>query len=112
MKIYSKVWITVLALAIMALAMYANLTIPPTRAAGPWYVAPGGDDSLNDCLSDTTPCATINGAIAKATSGDEIRVIHHFFMEGNRCFYSFDNEFIECAAHFCYCLVSCFSESD
>ncbi|MGD8475478.1 MAG: hypothetical protein PVH59_15280, partial [Anaerolineae bacterium] len=36
-----------------------------SRAAGPWYVTPGGDDG-NDCLSPAAPCATINGAIAKA----------------------------------------------
>jgi hypothetical protein len=33
-------------------------------AAGPWYVAPGGDDG-NDCLSPGAACATINGALAK-----------------------------------------------
>ena len=33
-------------------------------AAGPWYVAPIGNDS-NDCSSPSTPCATINGAIDK-----------------------------------------------
>ncbi|MCP4544200.1 MAG: DUF11 domain-containing protein [Chloroflexi bacterium] len=34
------------------------------RAAGPWYVAPDGDND-DDCLSTTTSCATINGALAK-----------------------------------------------
>ena len=43
------------------------------RAAGPWYVAPGGSDS-NSCLSAGSPCATINGAIGKAASGDTIYV--------------------------------------
>jgi hypothetical protein len=42
-----------------------------SQAAGPWYVAPGGDDS-NTCLSPASPCATINGAIEKATPGDII----------------------------------------
>jgi uncharacterized repeat protein (TIGR01451 family) len=36
----------------------------PGRAAGSWYVAPAGSDG-HDCLSPTTPCATINGALAK-----------------------------------------------
>ena len=49
------------------------LAIQPIRAAGPWYVTPGGDDG-NDCLSPGAPCATINGAIGKATSGDTIYV--------------------------------------
>jgi len=49
------------------------LVLQPTRAAGPWYVAPSGDDS-NDCLSPATPCDTINGAIGKASPGDTIYV--------------------------------------
>jgi hypothetical protein len=46
-----------------------------SRAAGPWYVAPSGDDT-NNCLSSTTPCATINGAMGKPTfaNGDTILV--------------------------------------
>ena len=43
------------------------------RAAGPWYVAPGGNDS-NSCLSTAEPCATINVAIGKAFGGDTIYV--------------------------------------
>jgi hypothetical protein len=43
------------------------------RAAGSWYVATTGNDN-NDCLSPNTPCATINGAIGKAFSGDTIYV--------------------------------------
>lgn len=45
----------------------------PARAAGPWYVAPAGDDS-NDCLSANTPCATINGAMGKASAGDIVKI--------------------------------------
>lgn len=75
MKLYGKVWIAVLAVAIAALAAYGNLTTPPAHAAGPWYVAPAptGNDG-NTCLSSGSPCATINGAIAKASSGDTIYV--------------------------------------
>ena len=66
-----------LALMVSTLAMLAVI-IPAsqsTRAAGPWYVAPGGSDS-NDCLSSTTACATINGALNKPgfVAGDTIRV--------------------------------------
>jgi len=50
-----------------------------------WYVAPGGNDTANDCLTTTTPCATINGVMGAVStapyiattnfiSGDEIRV--------------------------------------
>jgi hypothetical protein len=49
------------------------LATQPIRAAGPWYVAPGGDDG-NDCLSPGTACATINGASSKANPGDTIYV--------------------------------------
>jgi hypothetical protein len=51
------------------------LSGPPesARAAGPWYVAPGGNDS-ESCLSTAAPCATINGAIGKASGGDTIFV--------------------------------------
>jgi hypothetical protein len=40
------------------------LATQPGRAAGPWYVTPGGDDG-NDCLSPGAACATINGALGK-----------------------------------------------
>jgi uncharacterized repeat protein (TIGR01451 family) len=76
MKAYVKGWLTVLALALAALAMI-TLTTQPAHAAGPWYVAPGGNDS-NDCLSPgpAHACATINGALNKPgfVAGDTIRV--------------------------------------
>jgi hypothetical protein len=43
------------------------------HGAGPWYVSPSGND-LGSCSSPSAPCATINGAIGKATSGDIIYV--------------------------------------
>jgi len=42
-------------------------------AAGPWYVKPGGSDGAT-CLTPANACATINGALGKATSGDTIYV--------------------------------------
>lgn len=65
----------VFALAAGALLALATtiLAFQPGRAAGPWYVSPDGDDA-NDCLSPATPCATINGAIGKASAGDTIYV--------------------------------------
>ena len=49
MGTHLKVWLVGLALVSAALAIIA-LATQPARAAGPWYVAPGGSDS-NDCLS-------------------------------------------------------------
>ena len=73
-----RVWPTALALALAVFVAMLLAMVPasqPARAAGPWYVAPGGSDS-HDCLSpgSTHACATINGALAKATSGDTILV--------------------------------------
>jgi len=74
MKGYIKVSLIVLVLLLAALMVH-NLPSPSTHAAGPWYVDPPplGNDS-NDCLSPPTACATINGAIGKASSGDTIYV--------------------------------------
>jgi len=58
----------------IALSMTAiTIGTQSARAAGPWYVTTAGDDN-NDCLSPGTPCATINGAIGKATAGDTVNV--------------------------------------
>ncbi len=72
MKARTRAWFALIVLAVTALVLIA-LWPRPARAAGPWYVAPGGSDS-NSCLSAGSPCATINGAIGKATSGDTIYV--------------------------------------
>jgi len=64
-----------LALVVFTLAAL-GVTHPPaqsTRAAGPWYVAPGASAG-NSCLNPASPCATINGAIGKASSGDTVYV--------------------------------------
>ena len=61
---------SVLLLIILLLGVVAPGQV---RAAGPWYVSTSGDDS-NECLSPTAPCATINGAMGKATAGDTINV--------------------------------------
>jgi uncharacterized repeat protein (TIGR01451 family) len=52
-----------------------NSSFESAAAAGPWYVAPGGNDS-NDCLSPITECASINAVLAKPTfiDGDSILV--------------------------------------
>jgi uncharacterized repeat protein (TIGR01451 family) len=49
--------------------------IPPSMAnAAIRYVDTGGDDSGNDCLDSSSPCATIQQAIDLAVAGDEVRV--------------------------------------
>ncbi|NIM94739.1 MAG: DUF11 domain-containing protein [Anaerolineales bacterium] len=63
----------ILVLILIILFMGIGHEVPPVSAAGPWYVKPGGDD-LADCLSPATACATINGAIGKASTGETINV--------------------------------------
>jgi hypothetical protein len=61
---------------ILSIFVMLALALSATRsayAAGPWYVAPNGNDG-NDCLSSATPCGSINGAIAKASSNDTINI--------------------------------------
>jgi len=47
--------------------------VAPVRAAGPWYVLPGGSDS-SSCLVPGSACATLTGALARASAGDTILV--------------------------------------
>lgn len=59
---------------VMALGIVLILNISQeVRAAGSWYVSPIGSDAYS-CSTTTQPCATINGAIAKAANGDLIYV--------------------------------------
>ncbi|KRB72789.1 hypothetical protein ASE01_22365 [Nocardioides sp. Root190] len=53
----------------------AVLVASPAQAAGPWYVAPSGNNAAS-CLSAAAPCATVTGALAKGTfaAGDTINV--------------------------------------
>ena len=74
MKTHFKSTLAV-ALPIVFVLVVAALASPPARAAGPWYVKPGGSDA-SDCLSPATACAMINGALNKPgfVVGDTIRV--------------------------------------
>src|SRR3990172_8490662 len=69
---HSRSWSAITVLAFAALTLIVLISTH-ARAAGPWYVAPGGSDG-NSCLSAGSPCATINGAIGKASSGDTVYV--------------------------------------
>ena len=52
-----------------------------TGMAKVWYVALTGDDVANDCLTPSTPCLTINGAIGKAVSNGVIKVAKGTYAE-------------------------------
>ena len=67
-KIFRSFFVLILIIASVVVAAPQS-----ARAAGPWYVATTGNDA-NDCLTPATPCATINAAIGKASSGDTINV--------------------------------------
>jgi len=66
---------TFLAIALTAVFLVLMFEPETSRAAGLWYVAPGGNNT-NDCKSPGNPCATINGALAKPAfvSGDTVLV--------------------------------------
>ena len=65
--------LAVVGLAVTTALVTFSLAVFPASAAGPWFVQSGGSDSDN-CLSPSTACATINGAIGKASPGDTIFV--------------------------------------
>lgn len=64
-----------LMVAILMIGLVAVKAPSSARAAGPWYVSNAGDDN-NDCLSASSACATINGALANPgfVAGDTILV--------------------------------------
>lgn len=66
-------WGLVRLIAAIGLGLAVAVIVLPAQAQGPWYVAPSGSDG-NTCLSPAAPCATLNGAIGKAATGDTIRV--------------------------------------
>ncbi len=62
---------------LLLIALAALLALPPKTAANSDIYFVGGPRSPSDdnsCISTCHPCATIQGAIDKATGGDEIRV--------------------------------------
>jgi hypothetical protein len=60
---------------LLSLGLVIILPFHSARTAGPWYVAPDGDDG-DTCADASHPCATINGALNKPgfMSGDMILV--------------------------------------
>ena len=72
--------IRLLIVTAVLLALVAAWTVTG-QAGGPWYVSTTGDDG-NDCLSWATACATIQGAIGKASAGDTVNVAAGTYTEG------------------------------
>lgn len=72
MKLNSGFVLAFLILAFIGMVQPTSIS-HEAQAAGAWYVAVTGSD-LDDCQSTSTPCATINGAIGKATSSDTIYI--------------------------------------
>lgn len=65
-------WVLVLAF----LAFLSTATTPrAASASGPWFVATTGNDT-NNCLTPSTPCASINGALYKPgfVNGDTVKL--------------------------------------
>jgi PASTA domain len=60
-------------LAAASLLVLSSAVGVAKAAPASWYVTPAGSD-LNSCVTPAEPCATINGAIGKATAGDAVRV--------------------------------------
>jgi hypothetical protein len=60
-------------LAAASLLVLSSAVGVAKAAPASWYVTPAGSD-LNSCATPAEPCATINGAIGKATAGDTIKV--------------------------------------
>lgn len=74
---YSKRWL--ICLICLSVAAVMLFTVHQTaNAGGPWYVSLAGNDSF-DCLSSSTSCSSINGAISKAASGDTIFISAELF---------------------------------
>ena len=63
MKTHFRSWSMRLALISTGLVTMVG-SFPLAHAAGPWYVAPNGDD-ISSCTSPSASCKTINGAIMK-----------------------------------------------
>ncbi len=67
---FFRYFLNLILAAVLLLAASAHQTV---HAAGSWYVSTAGNDNI-DCQSPNTPCATINGAMGKASSGDTVYV--------------------------------------
>jgi len=65
----------VFSIALIIAILFSGFVLPSAHAqtGTTWYVATTGNDS-NSCSSTNSPCATIDGAIAKAAAGNTIKV--------------------------------------
>jgi hypothetical protein len=60
-------------LAAASLLVLSSAVGAAKASTASWYVAPAGSDA-NSCVDPAQPCATINGAIGKASAGDTVKV--------------------------------------
>lgn len=67
-------------LALIAAMLACTLFEDIAAGSGTWYVATTGDDS-NDCLSEASPCRTIQAAIDRATTGGNIHIADGIYTE-------------------------------
>ncbi len=56
-----------------AALLLVQVLAAPALAAATVYVSPAGNDG-NTCLAPSAPCATINAAVGKASTGDTVVV--------------------------------------
>ena len=70
MKLSTGIWLVNLS-TVFVVAFFGYLNT--VHAANTLFVAPGGNDN-NTCTDPVLPCASIQGAIAKALSGDTVKV--------------------------------------
>ncbi len=61
-------------LAVVFALIFGSNVVSPARAAGPWYVSPGGSDTINSGTDVLSPFQTIQHAIDVASDGDTINV--------------------------------------
>jgi hypothetical protein len=86
-----KVLRLVSTLSLILAVFGSGLNTQVARAAGPWYVAPGGND-INTCLSPAAACATVNGTLAKPgfIPGDVVNVAIGNYMSSDVAVLIFD----------------------
>jgi uncharacterized repeat protein (TIGR01451 family) len=62
------------ALVVLGIMTQLGSSVKIAYAAGPRYVAPGGNDSGNNCANNANPCATIQHAVDVADPDDIIKI--------------------------------------
>ncbi len=61
-------------LTMMVILGLGNTTIPSQAFSGTLYVSPSGNDDTNNCSNQSTPCRSVQHAIASAMENNEIQL--------------------------------------